>query len=186
MKRFWNKLKYIFLKRIKPEMIGGWKNSNGVYQKYTAISNMTHVSQKGDNLYIGNHVWIGHFSYIEAGNAELTIGDSVVISKYVSILTHSTHNSIRFGLNTKAKLCGSVSIGNNTYIGPHSIIMPNTKIGKGCIVSAYSYVKGEFPDYSILRGQPARVIGNTKEIDEKLLKVYPELQDYYYERNEDN
>ena len=186
MKRFWNKLKYTFLKGIKPEIIGGWKNSNGVCQKHTGISNMSHISQQGDNLYIGDNVFIGHFNYIDGCNAKLTIGDAVEITNYVSILTHSTHNSIRFGLNEKAKSCGPVSIGNNTYIGPHSVIMPNTKTGKGCVISAYSYVKGEFPDYSILRGQPARVIGNTKETDEKLLKEYPELQDYYYERNEDN
>ena len=186
MRRLFGKLKYVFLKRIKPEIIGGWKNANGVYQKHTGISNMTHISQSGDNLYIGDNVFVGHFNYIDGNNAKLTIGDSVEITNYVSILTHSTHHSIRFALNEKAKLIGSVAIGANSYIGPHSVIMPNTKIGKGCIVSAYSYVQGDYPDYSILRGQPAQIIGRTKDADEKLLKAYPELMDYYYLKNEDN
>lgn len=186
MKRFLNKLKYVFLKRIKPEIIGGWKNANGVYQEHTGISNMTHISQSGENLYIGDNVFIGHFNYIDGNNARLTIGDYVEITNYVSILTHSTHHSIRFSLNEKAKLTGPVTIGENSYIGPHSVIMPNTKIGKGCIISAFSYVDGEYPDYAILRGQPAKVIGNTKEMDEKLLKEYPELLEHYYEKNENN
>lgn len=186
MKRFFNKLRYMFLKRIKPEIIGGWKNSNGVYQEHTGISNMTHVSQKGDNLYIGDNVFIGHFNYIDGCNAKLTIGNFVEITNYVNVLTHSTHNSIRFALNEKAKLTGPVIIGENSYVGPHSVIMPNTKIGKGCIVSAYSYVKGEFPDYSILRGQPAKIIGDTRAVDAKLIEQYPELKSTYYLKDENN
>ena len=84
MKRFLNKLKYVFLKRIKPEIIGGWKNANGVYQEHTGISNMTHISQSGENLYIGDNVFIGHFNYIDGNNARLTIGDYVEITNYVN------------------------------------------------------------------------------------------------------
>ena len=86
MKRFFNKLRYIFLKRIKPEIIGGWKNSNGVYQEHTGISNMTHVSQKGDNLYIGDNVFIGAGAKI-IGNVRVghnsRIGANCVVVKDV-------------------------------------------------------------------------------------------------------
>jgi acetyltransferase-like isoleucine patch superfamily enzyme len=58
--------------------------------------------------------------------------------------------------------------------------MPETKIGKGCIVSAYSLVKGEFPDYSILKGNPAVIVGDTRQIDAELLERHPELREFYY------
>ena len=186
MKRFWNKLKYMFLKRIKPEIIGGWRNSNGVYQKHTGISNMTHISQRKDNLYIGDNVVVEHFSYIDGIHAKVTINDNVQVGYYCSILTHSTHNSIRFDNEEFLNCTGDVFVGENTFIGPHSVIMPGTRIGKGCIVSAYSFVKGDFPDYSILRGQPAKIIGDTRDIDAKLLEQYPELKTTYYLKNEDN
>ena len=51
----------------------------------------------------------------------------------------------------------------------------------GSIVSAFSYVNGEFPDYSILRGQPAKVIGSTKDIDTGFLAEFPELECFYYD-----
>ena len=57
--------------------------------------------------------------------------------------------------------------------------MPNTTIGKGCIVSAHSLVKGEFADYSIIKGNPAAVVGSTKDLDEQYLKDDPELKAHY-------
>ena len=176
----------MFLKRIKPEIIGGWKNSNGIYQKHTGISNMTHISQKGNNLFIGDNVFIEHFSYIDGIHAKVTICNKVQVGYYCSILTHSTHNSIRFMNEEFLNCVGDVYVGENTFIGPHSVIMPGTHIGKGCIVSAYSFVKGDFPDYSILRGQPAKIIGDTRAVDAKLIEQYPELKSTYYLKDENN
>lgn len=185
LKKIREYISYCLLKHIQPEIIGGWRNANGVFCKHTGVSNMTHISQDGENLYIGNNVFIGHFNYIDGKNAPLTICDNVEITNYTSVLTHSTHNAIRFSLAKETKLVGPVFIGECTYVGPHVVIMPNTRIGKGCIISAYSYVKGNYPDYSILRGQPARVIGDTRTIDKDLLEKYPDLQCLYY-NNENN
>ncbi|MDD2636382.1 MAG: acyltransferase [Bacteroidales bacterium] len=178
-----NKLRYFFARQIKPEIIGGWKNANGSYSKNTGVSNFTHVSQKNDNLFIGDNVFIGHFNYIDGYNAKLVIKDGVQITNYCQLLTHSTHNSLRFNihkLNNENILqdinkIGELVIGESTYIGPHTVIMPNTAIGKNCIVSAYSYVQGNFPDFSIIRGIPAKIIGDTRKIDAELLEKYPEL-----------
>jgi acetyltransferase-like isoleucine patch superfamily enzyme len=63
--------------------------------------------------------------------------------------------------------------------------MPNTTIGKGCIVNAYSYVKGDFPDFSIIAGNPAKIIGDTRTLDAQYLEDYPELKELYYEWNKE-
>ena len=76
---------------------------------------------------------------------------------------------------------GGVHIGKYSFIGPHSTIMPGTKIGKGSLVHAYSYVKGEFPDFSIIGGNPAIVLGDTRTSDRALLDQYPELNSMYNE-----
>jgi acetyltransferase-like isoleucine patch superfamily enzyme len=59
--------------------------------------------------------------------------------------------------------------------------MPGTKIGKGCLVAAYSFVKGDFPDFSIIGGNPASIVGTTKDLDKDYLEQYPELQEFYSE-----
>jgi acetyltransferase-like isoleucine patch superfamily enzyme len=75
---------------------------------------------------------------------------------------------------------GEVAIGDYSYIGAHSVIMPGSKLGKGVIVSAFCYVDGIFPDYAILRGIPAQIVGSTKDRDEELLREFPELRTHYY------
>lgn len=139
-----------------------------------------------ENLNIGNHVFVGHYNFIDASNG-ITIEDGCQITNYVSILTHSSHISIRlYGYNYSGSdmigyLKGSVFIGKFSFIGPHSVIMPGSKIGKGSIVSAYSIVKGEFPAFSIIAGNPATVVGDTRKLDEKYLNDNPELKTFYEE-----
>jgi acetyltransferase-like isoleucine patch superfamily enzyme len=183
-----NKLKYKFiLSQIKPEIIG-YKNFFGKFIPKTGASNMTHISNK-QNVFIGQHVFIGHFNYIDGYN-KVVIEDGCQITNYVSILTHSSHHTVRLHANVQVDnretglISKPIHIGKYSYIGAHSVIMPGTKLGKGCIVSAFSYVNGEFPDYSILRGQPARIVGNTKEIDLQFLEDFPDLQSSYYENLE--
>jgi acetyltransferase-like isoleucine patch superfamily enzyme len=39
-----------------------------------------------------------------------------------------------------------------------SAIMAGTRLGKQCIVGANSVVKGEFPDYCVIVGAPAKIV----------------------------
>ena len=185
--RIKNKIKYKINSTIKPEIIG-YLRWNGKDTKGLRISNLTHVSNKG-NVSLSKNVFIGHFNYLD-GNQKLTIGKSVQITNYVSILIHSSHDAIRLLderyldlINHECIQRGEVSIGNNTYLGAHSIVMPGTVIGKGCIISGFSYVSGNIPNYSIVRGIPGKIIGSTKERDKELLKKFPELSNHYYEKN---
>ena len=59
------------------------------------------------------------------------------------------------------------------------LIMPGTTIGKGCMVSAYSYVNGVFPDFSIIAGNPAVVTGDTRKLDQPYLDLDPDLKKWY-------
>ena len=180
---FKQKLLYnIFYKWIKPEIIS-YTDRDSKLVSGTGVSNMTHISNR-KNIQIGNDVFIGHFNYID-GFDSVKIGAGSQITNYVSILTHSSHDSLRLdskGVNQTGLVSGKVEIGEYCYIGAHTVIMPNTKLGKGCIVSAYSYVSGEFPDYSILRGQPAKIIGSTKSRDDAFLEAHPAAKSTYYEK----
>lgn len=188
-KRLFNSLLYRVQKALKPEMISGFSSSPDKIG--IRISNHTHISFPG-NLKLGNNVFIGHFNYIDCFK-EVIIGEGVQITNFCSILNHSSHHSIRlhgshYLEDSPDKLMGlqegPVSIGDYTYIGAHSVIMPQTVLGKGTIVGAYSYVNsGVYPDYAILRGIPAKVIGSTLEIDEQFLKEFPDLRTTYYQNN---
>ncbi len=68
---------------------------------------------------------------------------------------------------------GPVHVGAWSFIGPHSLIEANTRLGRGTIVCAGSFVRGEFPDFAVLEGRPARVVGDSRRGDEKLARPSP-------------
>jgi len=186
MGKFKSRLTHFVFSWFRPVMVGNYRRFDGVKLPQTRISNT--VSLQGyEHFDVGDNVYIGHYNFIDASN-HLTIEEGCQITNYVSILTHSSHIAIRlYGKKygkvgpMKAYGTGAVKIGKYTFVGPHSIIMPNTNIGKGCLISAYSYLKGDFPDFSIIAGNPAKVVGDTREMDKEYLEQYPELQEYYNE-----
>ena len=54
----------------------------------------------------------------------------------------------------------SIVIENDCWVGAHCILLSGTHLGKGTVVSAGSVVSGVVPPYSIVVGNPARVMGN--------------------------
>lgn len=181
IQRIINKLKDILGRYQRPVFVIGYKNSDGVYCPLTRIGNTTFLSES-ENLKLADNVFIGHYSFIEASNG-ITIHEGAQIGYYVTITTHSSHDSIRLygpeygGRNMIGYLKGSIEIGAYTFVGPYTTIMPGTKIGKGCLVSSYSNLKGDYPDFSIIAGNPAKVVGDTRDRDEPFFKQYPELLD---------
>ncbi len=53
---------------------------------------------------------------------------------------------------------GDTIIGNDVWIGYEAIIMPGIKIGDGAIIGAKSVVTKDVPPYSIVGGNPAKII----------------------------
>jgi acetyltransferase-like isoleucine patch superfamily enzyme len=176
---------------IHPRMVYGYHRYDGVFLPRTRLSNFTRV-EHAHRLDIGDNVYIGHFNFVDASGG-LTIGEGCQITNYVSILTHSSHIAIRlYGKHyldhhTHAGYLRKASeIGRYSFIGPHSVLMPGTKLGKGSLVSAYSFVAaGDYPDYAILSGNPARVVGDTREMDQDWLEANPELMALYEEWDRD-
>jgi len=167
-------------------MVWGYKSPGGKFLKNTRIGSTTFIDN-GKNLILGDYVFIGHHNYLEASNG-VNIGEGCQITNFISIITHSSHTAIRlYGKkftsfsDHEGYMKGSVRIGNYSFIGPHCVIMPGTIIGKGSIVAAYSYVKGIYPDFSIIKGNPAKVVGDTRKLDSSYLEKNEILKTYYQE-----
>lgn len=68
---------------------------------------------------------------------------------------------------------GRIEIGEETFIGARSIIMPGVKIGRNCVVGAGSVVTKDVPDYTVVAGIPARKITTTLEYAERCFQHMP-------------
>ncbi len=172
-----------FFMRFRPAMRHKIYNNNGQLIRNTRISNTTFIDHP-ESLELGVNVYIGHHNFIEASQG-IIIHEGCQLTSFITMTSHSSHLSLRIyganyaGADMKGYVKGKIEIGRYSFIGPHVTIMPDTHIGKGCIVSAYSYVKGEFPDFSIISGNPAKIIGDTRTLDEPLLKEHPSLKSNY-------
>jgi serine acetyltransferase len=65
-----------------------------------------------------------------------------------------------------------ISVGNNVFIGVNSIIMPGVKIDDNVIIAAGSVVTKSIPKGVIIAGVPAKIIGNFKDIETRMLSDY--------------
>lgn len=171
----------------KPFMVYGFLNLiTRKFHRRTRISNTTKLINR-KNLDISDNVWIWHYSILDA-SASIKIHEGVQIGAWVGIFTHSSHNAIRlngdkyFELSIKDRIgyyVEPVEIGAYTFIGTSAIILPGVTIGKGSIVSAGSIVNKSFPDFSIISGSPAVLVGNTKNVDNFFLRDNSIVSNYY-------
>lgn len=69
---------------------------------------------------------------------------------------------------------GDTVIGNDVWIGQHATILPGVHIGDGAIVGANSVVSKDVEPYSVVAGNPARLI--RKRFDEETTKFLLELK----------
>jgi acetyltransferase-like isoleucine patch superfamily enzyme len=171
-----------------PRIVYGWRNADGSVCPSTRVS--THTCLEGlDGLILGDHVFVGHFNRLDGSNG-LMIEEGVQITNYVSILTHSSHRSVRVmgrryatDIDPAGYVRRPTRVGAYSFIGPHSVISPGSKVGKGVIVQGHSFVSGEVPDFAIVGpqvlGKPAVVVGDTREMDRALLQRHPELHHLY-------
>ncbi len=111
-------------------------------------------------IVIGKDTIIGDHAFLD-GRAPLIIGDHVDIASSVMIY-NSEHDleSVDFKARTE-----SVEIGDYVFIGPRVIILPGVKIGKGGVVAAGAVVTKDVPDFTIVGGVPAKVIGERMNKD---------------------
>src|SRR3989338_7943968 len=106
---------------------------------------------------VGQGTVIGDHCFLD-GRAPLKIGSHVDIASQV-LIYNSEHdiNSEDFD-----PIYGEVEIGDYVFIGPRATILPGVKIGKGAIVAAGAVVTKDVPDFAIVGGVPAQVIGERK------------------------
>lgn len=141
--------------------------SPGLYMKYEEkYLQKIGINLRGGAAYIDPTAWIDGADY-----TLFTFGKDIVISKEVVLLTHDYSISrglesigkLRCGIDSEAFFLKPVTVGDNCFIGARAILLPGTILGDNVIVGAGAVVSGSIPSDSLVVGNPAKVICNTKE-----------------------
>ncbi len=124
-----------------------------------------------NQLEIGMETYIGMNSILNGFVAKLIIGSNVSIAQNVNIMVDSGPNASPAMQKIFPIEKGPINIGNNCWLGANTIVMPNVTLGEYCIVAANSFVVKSFPAFSIIGGNPAKLLRMfTDDEKEKLLK----------------
>ncbi len=151
------------------------KNSITIGVK-TFVSGELLIFKHGGAISIGQNCFIGENSKIWS-MSKIEIGDRVLISHGVNIHDNNSHSlsaEMRHQHFVDIFATGHpedlhdvptqpIVIEDDVWIGFNATILKGVKIGKGAVVGACSVVTKDVEPYTIVVGNPARVVGNSKE-----------------------
>ena len=109
-------------------------------------------------LEIGDNTWIGEFTKITGGKANIIIGSNVDIGPEVLIVS-GTHSL--WTIEGKAAGEGysrEINIEDGVWIGARAVILGGARIGYCAIIGATSLVKGVVDSNTLFAGIPAKLV----------------------------
>ena len=135
------------------------------------------VFAHGGRIEIGDYCFLGAGSRIWSGD-HIKVGNRVLIAHNVNITDNISHpvDAGERHEHYKAILQGgfpktspgtkdkAVSIGDDVWIGFNAVIMKGVTIGEKSIIGAGAMVLHDVPPYTIVGGNPAKVIGKVDKV----------------------
>jgi acetyltransferase-like isoleucine patch superfamily enzyme len=93
------------------------------------------------------------------GFGGITIGNDVRIASHTVILS-STHryDDVSVSMHSQGALARETVIGDDVWIGAHSVVLGGVRVGSHSIVGAGAVVVYDVPEYAVVAGVPARVV----------------------------
>ncbi len=120
---------------------------------------------------VGKNVCIGLDVYYDVGNAHMiTIEDNVWITSRCLLLCHRRDMKQYFKgdcIMDMPYIKAPIILKQGCHIGMGSIIMPGVTVGEGAVVGAGSLVTKDVPAWSVVAGNPAKVIYYIKEREQR-------------------
>ena len=138
-----------------------------------------------NKMTIGNNVYIGKYCTIQT---DAEIGDDVEIANNVGLIGKYDHDFSKVGVSIKnAPWIGDaeydfkgkdlkIVIEHDVWIGYGSIILSGVTVHRGAIFAAGSVVLHDVPPYTIVGGNPAKVIG--QRFSQEEIKRHEEILNF--------
>ncbi|WP_299221163.1 sugar O-acetyltransferase [uncultured Alistipes sp.] len=110
----------------------------------------------GEQITLGED-FVGNLGLTILDEAAVTIGDRVFIGPHCGLYT------VAHALDAAQRAQGvmrsrPITIGNDVWIGGHTVVLPGVAIGDGAVIGAGSVVTRDIPAGVVAAGNPCRVI----------------------------
>jgi len=155
------------------------KNPNIIVGDYTYYDDFENVENFEKNVkyhfdFVGDKLIIGKFCMIASDVKFIMNGGNHITNAFSTYPFEIFGHGWEHAMNGKEHpYKGDTKIGNDVWIGYNSTIMPGITIGDGAIIATNSTVVKDVEPYTVVGGNPAKVIKKrfSKEIIERLLKL---------------
>ena len=152
-----------------------WLHSSYAFIHYRSARPWVVRIGNDTGVYVGTMFDLGPHGEVEIGDycviagplfstdRRIVIGDYTLLS-YDIVLADSAwalppDSAPQGSGGRRSSAADDIVIGQNCWIGAKAILLGGTRLGEGVIVGAASVVANEVPDYAVVAGNPARVVG---------------------------
>ena len=136
--------------------------SNNIRQKIAESLNVTFGRSFHPSSIISDETEIGEGTVVIQGaiiQSDVRIGRHCIINTGASV-DHECVIKDYVHISPHCTLCGNVQIGEGTWVGAGSIIIPGVKVGKWSVIGAGSVVTKDIPDNVLAVGNRCKIIKN--------------------------
>jgi virginiamycin A acetyltransferase len=150
------------------------KNPNIIVGDYTYYDDFETVENFEKNVkyhfdFVGDKLHIGKFCMIASGAEFIMNGANHLINAVSSYPFAIFGDDWAHAMESKVyPQKGDIVIGNDVWIGYQATILSGVTVGHGAIIGSKSVVASDVPAYSIVAGNPARII--RKRFDEETIE----------------
>lgn len=138
---------------------------NKIRKKISEKYHLSYVTAIHPKSVISKFTKIGIGTVIMANatiNSDVCIGKHCILNT-ACVVEHDCIIGDFSHISPNASLAGNVHVGVGTQIGIGASIIQGINIGKWCLIGAGSVVLNDIPDFSIVVGNPGRVIKASKD-----------------------
>lgn len=140
----------------------GWSNlqigQNSVVSERCWL-NVNHRGKDVKSLIVGDHCFMGRDNQVSVAG-EISFGDYLLTAPGCRFLsaTHLYDDPTSPYISTGVTLDDRIRIGANCFFGSASMVVGNVVIGHGSVVGAGAVVCQDIPPFSLVIGNPGRVV----------------------------
>lgn len=175
-------------KRFARLILSKWERN-----KYPNIDENARI---GDNVTVYNtaNLYMAELTNIDAGGTIMNtranfimkkwsgaaIGLLVVTGNHMSVVgkhLKMVSDKVKDELDVHHKMDQDVVVDEDVWIGSHVTLLAGSHVGRGCEIGSNSVIRGTIPPYSIVVGNPAKIVGfrfTPEEIIEHEKALYEE------------
>jgi len=121
-------------------------------------------TSQGGEVSVGADTHIQPRCQLSAALGSIHIGSDVQIAPACGFYPYSHGMALGTPMREQPLTSkGDITVADDVWIGYGAVILENVSIGRGAVVAAGAVVRDDVPDYAIVAGVPARVVGCRSE-----------------------